>query len=378
MPARTAARLATWSAVATLVVSPAAPQAPGASLRDLWARRLEAYEEAPWADEYVARLTELQLQHLRNERGPADAIPANRGLLRVRDGWVAKYSPKVFQILNPELRIGPDEKTFIPAKVELVVETLTDLDRQLESCGVHLVAVPIPMRLHVYPELLVDRSDGDRCSGYAPGLTRLQLELLEAGVDVVDLLDPLVRAGGDEGTRAPDARQVFSRFDPHWSPTGVRAAAEAIAEHLSALPSIASLCPPERTSRLVALETADVEVHRKLPPEVEPPVLSLRAVVGPDGELVPFTDRESPVLLLGDSFAAQYQEQGADLGRHLQHHLGFALDNISIRGGSGHAARKALALRADPLAGKEALVWVFSIQTLRRGPTWKSVAIASD
>jgi hypothetical protein len=85
---------------------------------------------------------------------------------------------------------------------------------------------------------------------------------------------------------------------------------------------------------------------------------------------VPRTDRESPVVLWGDSFTTIFKAEDADLPRRLGHLLGRPVDVLASLGGGVDSTRLNFARRRAPTAGKRLVIWAFSTRSLMSGQ-WK-------
>jgi len=295
--------------------------------------------------------------------GEAKYVPA-------RDGWVPAFSARLIQLLDPELAICEPEH---PADylADVVVPTIVDFDRQLAAHDLELVVVLVPARVHVYPEVVCPAADDyGRC--YAPGLTRFELALLDAGVEVVDLIGPFSRERAGSNATAPDAEQLMLRANTHWAPRGVAVAAEAIARRLGTMAWYER--PEGRSSELVRFESTDTGIAQPLLEGT--PVFHFERVLDGRSTTAPYTDRQSPLVLLGDSYVTNYLGHGADVGRHLYHHLGLAPDSISIKGGGAVMVRRVLGRRKDPAEGKRAVLWMFTAGTLLKPEKqWRRIAI---
>lgn len=323
--------------------------------------RLSDWSALTWRDEYASELASLHAEWL--------ASGGEEKHVAVRDGWVPAFSTRLIQLLNPELRIAEPERA--PEYLaDVVVATIADFDRQLAAEGLELFVIPIPTRLHVYPELVCPSADAYG-QGYAPGFTRFELALLDAGVEVVDLLDPFTRARTPGEATAPDAEQLFLRANTHWAPRGVVVAADALAHRLRATTWYEP--PATTTTRVSELRSPDPGVRQPLIEE-SPSFVFDRIVEG--GQAALGRDPDSPLVLLGDSFVTNYLEHGADFGRQLHHRLGFAPDTISIVGGGAVMVRRVFGRRDDPAAGKRAVVWMFAAGTLLKPEKqWRPIAI---
>src|SRR5262249_16224596 len=82
--------------------------------------------------------------------------------------------------------------------------------RWLPRRGIDVLFVPVPKMTEVYPEHFADHCPPDRV--VAPHMRRLLLDLLEADVEVVDLLPSFLEE------RDKDPAPLYQSADPHWAP----------------------------------------------------------------------------------------------------------------------------------------------------------------
>jgi hypothetical protein len=182
-------------------------------------------------------------------------------------------------------------------------------DRWLRRRGIDLIFVPVPKMTEVYIEHFVDApADGV----VSPRIRRTLLEMLQAGVEVVDAF-PRFRE-----LREPCPDYLYNTADSHWAPRGMRVVAKEVADRIGryafgararyALPIVRSapgpynfldvvgglgysLLTPQQRERAERVQTTN---------QVE--------VCMPDG-LPPPADSASPVLLIGNSYVLQFREQ---------------------------------------------------------------------
>ena len=271
--------------------------------------------------------------------------------------------------------------------------TILSLARQLRRAGVDLLVVPVPPRSAVFPEVArlppgvaspLDGSPGDRPALAWPPLDwRLRLlyaRLAAEGVEVVDLLGPLraQRSGTVEvESEPPLVQRVFRRQDRHWTPYGAGVAATELSRRIREYPWFDGMRDTEGRALLVEqrfVQPARGPIAHRLseagvlgpgwPPE---PVAVRRVRVR--GEQWSQTDRDSPVLLLGDSFALAAH----GLPDALLAELEFRLDVLTVAGGVPSAQLKALRFRGDGLQGKRLVIWEFATASLPLTDLWEPV-----
>lgn len=248
---------------------------------------------------------------------------------------------------------------------------IVDFARQLRTRGIALVLVPVPCKAAVYPDKLgltvtgrVDRAGQDFAAAVAA-----------EGVTVLDLGEAFLAAKAD-ATAGP----LYCRTDTHWSPRGCEVAAAAVAKRLGAVEGAAAWLPGGPGRFTAASETRPVRGDLAAG---EPEVLPARVVSATGGG--PIEDRDSPVLLLGDSHVLVYHAgaelhgTNAGLADQLAFELGLPVDVIGVRGSGATPARINLMRRAkaepSSLTAKKAVVWCFAAREFTEGSGWAIVPL---
>jgi len=237
------------------------------------------------------------------------------------------------------------------------VAVLSTYARLLRERGIDLLVVPVPHRLQIYGDLLPSLRRQEDFPGTGAVYVKLLLALAEEGVEVVDLLPTFLAARTDDSGETDE--HLYLPTDPHWTPRGLALAAELVASRVRAFDWF-----EEGSER--AGEHFDVICEPGLHPSLDraPPAANrttvwYRRVLQRNGKPAEPRDRESPILLLGDSFAAYYQRESSDFCRHLYARLGRRIDRIHSPGVDGATTWKAVQRRGDQLAGKRLVIWVF-------------------
>ena len=286
----------------------------------------------------------------------------NKALLG-RDGWFF-YRPAVQYLVEPW---SPQGDLF-----EAIVSFRDDLAQR----GIQLLVMPAPNKASVYPERLAARAAEG--AGPVNVTTRDVLgRLQEAGVEVLDLFELY-----EQARKAPDAPAYYLAQDSHWSPEGMRLAAEAAARRLGELGWV------ERRPSSYEIEPVPVQRYGDVltmirVPQVErlfaPQSMNCTQVIdGASG--APYTDDpNAPVLVLGDSFLRIFErdEPGSGgFGAHLADRLGFGLSSIINDGGASTLVRQQLARKPALLEGKKVVVWEFVERDIRFGTEgWQRVPL---
>ncbi len=254
------------------------------------------------------------------ERGASWLLLSDTGP-RVRSGcpdWL---------FLADELKVNHQAQRNADAKVQAVI----DLKQQLSQRGISLLVVIVPDKSRI--------ASAQRCSLHRPPPLEGRIQawtskLNEGGVSNLDLT----------GALTPLGASAWLRTDTHWSESGAKAAAEAIAQRLKTL-GITAMPPRsfEESHALLALRPGDL-VHLAgidwLPLKWQPAPdmvaqtstleLPVTSADSPDNEGDLFGDANLPnTALIGTSFS-----RNSNFAGFLQQALGAPVGNFAKDGGA--------------------------------------------
>ncbi|MBN2509245.1 MAG: hypothetical protein JXB03_03170 [Spirochaetales bacterium] len=301
-----------------------------------------------------------------------------------RDGWLF-YEPGIrYLTMSPAQaastvnRSSSKANTVFHEKKLSPAEAILDFHRQLQDRGIELVLVPAPVKPMFYPGLLSPRAEGPVFGrrGYLqnPLYDELARTLIKEGVLVFDAARYL------HEHRVDLATPLFLQTDTHWSPGAMSLTAKGLARFLEEKVALSvSLSDRPDLHPVSVANRGDIANMLTLPessPVMKPEEIEIQQVLTGGTDLWS-ADREAEVLVLGDSFANIYSQEGLGWGEssgfveHLSSHLGAPLDRIVQNDDGAFATRKALAHELsrgrDRLAGKKVVVWEFAIRELVLG-----------
>ena len=264
----------------------------------------------------------------------------------------------------------PDQADPVPA--------IVNFQKQLKARGIDLLVVPVPPKAAIYPEkLLPDFKTGS--DDAAPVLDKFYEDLRVAGIDVLDLTPLFLKSRDDK--RGP----VFCKTDSHWSGFGCTLAAQAIAE------SVRGKLPASGSGREYVSEWKETEINGDLvtllPPgstKPGPEKIAVRSVREKGSGAAVQPDRNSPVLLLGDSHTLVFHDflaERAGLVDQFAQELGFAPDLIGTRGSGATPVRLSLYRHSlknpDYLTKKRVVVWCFAARDFTEATEgWAKLPVA--
>jgi alginate O-acetyltransferase complex protein AlgJ len=230
-------------------------------------------------------------------------------------------------------------------------DQLIDLDRQLKERGIHLLFVPVPPKVSIYPDRLYPRYDPAAGPFLNVDHARWFARLRDAGVDAIDLADLFWAHRND-----PDGL-LFYPADSHWTDRAKHLAAQAIAERLAPLLS-------DLPRRSFATRTVTVTAPTDLADRAGPPPPTTREQVhqlfDDRGNLVPGDD--APLLLIGDSYAALGYEAGYGFAQRITELTGVPVHSAAAPGLNGNSTRQALADHPDLLRGKRVVILTLTLR----------------
>ena len=248
---------------------------------------------------------------------------------------------------------------------------ILDFKSQLDKVGVELLVVPVPTKAAIYPDKLCSAvpAPPSTPSGLADQDAAFLKLLASQGVKVLDLTEPFLRA-------RQAGIDTHCRTDTHWSPEGIKIAAQ----HIAAVASV----PKEQRQATIQTQSAPLKVQGDLaPPGTPPEVLQARFITQTGGEAIP-PSKSSPIVLLGDSHNLVFHAggvmhaTGAGLPDQMSYEFGFPMDVVAVMGSGATPARRSLARRKDNLSGKKLVVWCFSSREFTQGQGWELVKVIKD
>ena len=260
---------------------------------------------------------------------------------------------------------------------DAVADAIVSFRDRLAARGIKLLVVPAPGKASVYPDRLTARARAGDAGVHAH--SRQLIDQLRArGVEVADLYEVFARTRTGVGEGA----DLYLQRDTHWSPAGMRIAAQAVAARLIDLGWVV------RGDTAYDLRPASIErrgdiVHMMRSPRIEARLDRQRvdcAQVVTQGDASPYADDpHSDVLVLGDSFLRIYQTdepESAGFIAHLARELGMPLTSIVNDGGASTLVRQELARKPALLTGKKVVIWEFVERDIRFGAEgWKDVTL---
>ncbi len=255
--------------------------------------------------------------------------------------------------------------------------------KALAEAGVKLILVPVPPKAVIYPDKLTSKvkMDGDLPAEDATfAVAEFYAPLKAAGVEVIDL-EPVLKA---ERTKNP-GEKLYCEQDSHPSPYTCELIAKSVFELLKDEAWVAAA----KAGEFAVTDPEKAEVTGDLAAGYAPPKesLSVRYAGKSDDkggvEKVEPTDKNSPVIVVGDSHTLIFSEggdmllSGAGMTDHLQALLGFPIYRQANKGSGVDAARGQLARTAVQSPGfydtKKVVVWCIGARTFTVERQWRPI-----
>jgi hypothetical protein len=280
------------------------------------------------------------------------ALPGEDGFLFFRNGL--EY------VAGGDLEKQPRGKNPLP----IIVEWKKRLERQ----GVDFLFVPVPDKTEIFPDKIAPGKADDLVGKVAnPYARKLLLDLARAGVETVDLWQPLL---ADRRREPAAAEPLFQRQDTHWTPRGLALAATAVAERIKRYPWFGELAPARSYHEKNAPFKRYGDLHSRLgeadKKRYQPEELIGRQVVGADGTLYD-DDPMSRITILGDSFTGVLELtdcEHAGISAHIARQIGAPVDLVMSYGGGPNVRHKLMRRGDEGLRSKRLVVWMMTARDL--------------
>ena len=286
------------------------------------------------------------------------AMPAKVKALAGQDGFLF-YRNGLEYVSGGDLEKQRKGKNPLPIILEF--------KKELDALGVDFLFIPVPDKLEVYPEKLdpdFKRLDGAIVN---PAFRKFLARLCREGVEVVDLLPPLLAAKKAPGQAEP----LFQHQDTHWTDRGLRLAAELVSTRIKKYPWYAELSKHAQTfSERETTFSRFGDLQSRLPESEQgkytPETLVAHQVLRADKQ--PYDDdAESPLVLLGDSFTGVYEltdAEHAGVSAHIARGVSYPLDLVMSYGGGPNVRQKLLRRGREALGEKKLVIWMMTARDL--------------
>ena len=237
---------------------------------------------------------------------------------------------------------------------------ITDIHRQLEARGIHLIVVPAPMAIETHVDSFLPTWDS--AEPPFPPRSDFIAALNEAGVNALDLLPAFLAY-----RRSHPEASLYLEGDGHWNSTAIAIAAKGIAQHIPAevLPGRGTVSYQET---IVDYPVGIPYLAHRLPETRQPAYdgthWEVTRILQPDG--TPYTDDDdSPVLVAGDSYTLMFNELAGHLSARLASELGMPVAS-HLGNAAGPIIPRVLARKGKSyIDRRKVIIWVFSAAYIR-------------
>jgi hypothetical protein len=308
--------------------------------------------------------------------------PGAERWVQIEDGWLPMMAVDHWLLWHlPQ----PGSKVPLAIDVDVAMHpfpAVVDLSDQLHAHDVDLLIVVFPSRVQLQPDLVLPglgELKPETFRGMSAATVKFLLALNAKGVETLDLAPPFAAARHVEAKDGVNGDLYLAR-NKHWTPRAAELAAKLVAERIRAMPWFTEGELQEgrdfELERRVApfTSTAGGQSPDRTPEKLE--LIMVRQLTKANEAV----ERRSPIVVLSDSFAKFYCEEGQDSSfvDHLRRFTGWPVDKILPMGGAELRCREILAQRGDKLRGKKLVIWLLQEDNLRPCPGFKKVDLFAD
>lgn len=233
-------------------------------------------------------------------------------------------------------------------------KAITDFSKLLASKGIKLIVVPVPDKIEVYPEKIC----GFNVPNVIPQRAVLIKRLLKDGVDVIDLL-PYYKA-------EKKSKVLFLPDETHWTQPAIDIASQMIGKRIKQYVSFQNLPPhtylhkqtriPDNIGDLAAMCLLDsLKTGR---------AYYCTSVMVSDTQTYKDT-LDSPVLIIGDSYAFCRELYGAHIGAHIALFIEYPVTVFAKIGGNVGGPEMLKFQDKSFVENRKVIVWIFASRGLK-------------
>jgi len=244
--------------------------------------------------------------------------------------------------------------------------------------GIELIVVPVPVKPSIYPDRYTRRSVASAAAIQNPSYGEFLHELDQREIRYIDLSQTLWQA------KSKTSQPLYFKSDTHWTPSGMKVAAAAIANAIVQIGLVWEEPPESFTySPIEVGNHGDTLAMLRLPAglaEEKKDFVTVEQVRTADGREWS-AEASAEILFLGDSFANIYSlasmgwASSAGLIEHTSAILSRPIDRLCINDKGSYATRLAIVGQIqrgkDRLAGKKVVIYEFASRELAFGD-WKT------
>ncbi|MHC4674150.1 MAG: alginate O-acetyltransferase AlgX-related protein [Planctomycetota bacterium] len=290
-----------------------------------------------------------------------------------RKGWLF-YKPGV-RYLMEKFPVGKDSVS----KPGDCVSAVLSFRNQLAARGIQLLVVPVPGKASVYPDMLTSKANRIKRPVNSHTLETIS-KLRQAGIEVVDLGEVFSQARAGSGP--VNHTDYYLPQDTHWSPEGMRLAANSVARRILDLGWVAKGTVEYDLKSVTTKRYGDILQMMRVPQierRFKPIELNCTQVVHAGTGRLYRDDPMSEILVLGDSFLRMYERDQPGSGgfiAHLARQLKSPITSIVNDGGASTLVRQQLSRKPAILTDKKLLIWEFVERDIRFGKEgWQQIPL---
>ena len=244
---------------------------------------------------------------------------------------------------------------------------MQELKQYLDSLGIQLLVIPVPVKEEVYADKLIPGTPADACVNVNG--QKFIRQMLEAGIDVMDLYPALKAArAGDE-----PPHYSYQRYDTHWALPGMLAAMEQIATRVTQYSWYAESGAQPGSLAMkdtVVLREGDLVAHL---PDAEKAKYTADTLAGMKvykGETAYKGGKIAPILLMGDSFTGVFEsvdQKSGGPGSLLAYATGLDVQVVTSWGGGPGVRSRMMKMKKD-MQSKRLVIYMMTARDFWQSP----------
>ena len=240
------------------------------------------------------------------------------------------------------------------------------LKNKLKEKDIDLIFIPIPTKLEVYPEYFFPSMPELGGRFINPYGRKFIKELCESGIEVIDLLPQFIAA---KDSLTKENKYLFQKQDTHWTTDGIEMTARLISDRIQQYKWYTSISKREyKIQETIFQQIGDIvpQLDMASQSKYKPQILSAKQIVASNDELYK-DDKNSPVLMMGDSFLGVYQLTGcksAGVSAHVAYNAKFPMYVTLNYGGGAAMIDRIKKIGSGGLKNTKLVIWIMTARDL--------------
>lgn len=240
------------------------------------------------------------------------------------------------------------------------------LNKRLKEKDIDFIFIPVPTKLEVYPEYFYPSMPANEDQFINPYGRKFIKELCESGIEVIDLLPEFIAV---KDSLRKENKFLYQKQDTHWTTDGIELTARLISKRIQQCQWYPGISKEKyRIQEINFQQIGDIVSRLDMTDQskYKTQILTARQILRSNGELYN-DDKNSPVLMMGDSYLGVYQLTGckaAGVSAHVAYNTKFPVYVTMSYGGGPDMIDRIKRMGSTGLKNTKIVIWIMTARDL--------------